>query len=166
MAITIGTKVKGKLGMGIITKIITKSTGYVQVDYNGTLKNEMAFNLTDENGNDLKKKPVTETSGMSKGEKKRFKDAKGIAAFNAMPNLDKIKREIMGINGIVKGDRNSMHYQLISETLAGIWLKAKDKGDLKIQNIIDSIEKFMSATERQAWCVANFADQNNIKYKE
>ena len=69
------------------------------------------------------------------------------------------------INGKVKGDRNSMGYQLISETLAGIYLKAKEVGDAKITNIIDAIEKYMSATERQAWCVADFADRNGIKSK-
>jgi len=56
----IGTKVKSvKNGLGEITKVITKSTGYVEVSYlNGKIVKEMAFNLTDENGNSLKKKPV------------------------------------------------------------------------------------------------------------
>ncbi|HEY5587566.1 MAG TPA: hypothetical protein VIK86_01270 [Candidatus Paceibacterota bacterium] len=57
MKIEIGIQVKGKLGTGIISKIITKSTGYVEVNYNGTKKNEMAFNLTDLEGNSLKNKP-------------------------------------------------------------------------------------------------------------
>ena len=59
MAIAVNQKVIGKSGEGVITKIITKSTGYVEVTYdNGIVKKEMAFNLTDENGDDLKKKPV------------------------------------------------------------------------------------------------------------
>lgn len=57
MTIAIGMKVSGKLGEGVITKIITKSTGYVEVDYNGISKKEMAFNLTGENGISLKKQP-------------------------------------------------------------------------------------------------------------
>lgn len=56
--IQIGNKVKSpKYGLGVITKIITKSTGYVEVNYNGNVKKEMAFNLTDENGQSLKAKP-------------------------------------------------------------------------------------------------------------
>ena len=56
--IEIGTKVNGSLGKGIIEKIITRSTGYVEVNYNGRIKKEMAFNLTDMNGEFLKSKPV------------------------------------------------------------------------------------------------------------
>ena len=56
--IEIGTKVIGKLGAGVISRIITKSTGYVEVNYNGILKKEMAFNLTNENGESLKNKPI------------------------------------------------------------------------------------------------------------
>jgi len=60
MALSIGQKVSNKKnGNGIIVKIITKSTGYVQVDFNGILKNEMAFNLNDEFGNCLKNKPAS-----------------------------------------------------------------------------------------------------------
>jgi hypothetical protein len=58
MKLEIGLTVNStKLGSGIITKIITKSTGYVEVNYNGKLKKEMAFNLTDENGISLKSEP-------------------------------------------------------------------------------------------------------------
>jgi len=56
--IAIGTEVQGKFGKGIITKIITKSTGYVEVDFSGNVRKEMAFNLTDMNGEILKSKPV------------------------------------------------------------------------------------------------------------
>jgi len=57
--IEIGTKIIGKLGAGLITKIITKSTGYVEVTYNnGSLKKEMATNLKSENGEVLKNKPL------------------------------------------------------------------------------------------------------------
>lgn len=53
-----GNIVQGKYGQGVIEKIITKSSGYVQVRYsNGTVKKEMAFNLKGEDGKYLKKKP-------------------------------------------------------------------------------------------------------------
>ena len=57
--IEIGTRVNGKSGIGTITRIITKSTGYVEVTYDdGDVKKEMAFNLTDLNGVSLKSKPT------------------------------------------------------------------------------------------------------------
>ncbi len=56
--IELGAKVKGFNGIGTITRIITKSTGYVEVTYSNCTKKEMAFNLKDENGESLKSKPV------------------------------------------------------------------------------------------------------------
>ena len=59
--IQIGAKVFNKKNQsqeGTITKVITKSTGYVEVTYlNGEVKKEMAFNLLDENGEQLKATP-------------------------------------------------------------------------------------------------------------
>ena len=57
--INIGTKVFNKKNQeGTITKVITKSTGYVEVTYSdGSVRKEMAFNLTDENGESLKAAP-------------------------------------------------------------------------------------------------------------
>lgn len=57
--ITINQVVFNKKGQkGTITRIITKSTGYVEVSYEaGFSKKEMAFNLTDENGVSLKNHP-------------------------------------------------------------------------------------------------------------
>lgn len=72
MSIAIGMKVVKSGIEGIIVKIITKSTGYVQVDFNGKLKKEMAFNLKDENGVCLKNKKSSETAGMSRLQKESF----------------------------------------------------------------------------------------------
>lgn len=59
MAIAIGTQViSAKHGAGVVTRIITKSTGYVEVNFSGVLRKEMAFNLTDINGQSLRSKPV------------------------------------------------------------------------------------------------------------
>lgn len=164
--IEVGQKVKGKAGLGIIVKIITKSSGYVEVDYNGITKKEMAFNLTDETGVPLKSKPQSETSGMSKGQKKRINDAKAIAAFNAQSNLDKIKQSILNINGKVQGDRNSLGYQLISERLSGIYNVAKEHGNTFIVDVINNVEKYMRASEKQAYVVAKYADEQGIKYED
>lgn len=87
MKIEIGMQVKGSLGNGIISNVITKSTGYVEVDYSGKIKKEMAFNLTDMNGVSLKSKSNSQYAGMSKGEKKRAKDR------NAIPNSNSELKE-------------------------------------------------------------------------
>lgn len=56
--ITLNQKVNSeKKGTGVVAQIITKSTGYVLVNWdNGTSSKEMAFNLTDDQGNALGKK--------------------------------------------------------------------------------------------------------------
>lgn len=56
--VSVGSTVQGKFGTGKITKIITASSGYVEVTYpNGKKSKEMAFNLKGEDGLFLKKKP-------------------------------------------------------------------------------------------------------------
>ena len=69
--INIGTKVFNKKNQeGTITKVITKSTGYVEVTYiNGLIKKEMAFNLTDENGDSLKATPKAKKRVLTIAEK-------------------------------------------------------------------------------------------------
>ena len=69
--IQIGARVFNKKNQeGTITKIITKSTGYVEVSYlNGTTKKEMAFNLTDENGEALKATPKARERVLTMAEK-------------------------------------------------------------------------------------------------
>ncbi len=55
--IAVGSTVTGKYGIGTIEKVITKSSGYVQVHYsNGKIAKEMAFNLYGEDGLALKHK--------------------------------------------------------------------------------------------------------------
>jgi hypothetical protein len=81
-----GTKINGKYGNGTITRILTKSTGYVEVTWeNGRTTKEMAFNLSDENGNLLKPKP--QGSGLTK----RQKDARAIKEFEKLSNLKKLQ---------------------------------------------------------------------------
>ncbi len=57
--IEIGTRINKGGIEGTITKIITKSTGYVEVTFdNGKVKKEMAFNLNTIDGDKLKATPV------------------------------------------------------------------------------------------------------------
>lgn len=61
--VEIGNRVNGSNGTGTISKIITKSTGYVEVSYdNGKVKKEMAFNLTSVDGEVLRSKPAGKTA--------------------------------------------------------------------------------------------------------
>lgn len=144
--ITINQVVFNKKGQkGTITRIITKSTGYVEVSYeDGFSKKEMAFNLTDENGVSLKKSP-------KKAEPK------------ASTPLEEAQNKMMWINGCVSGDRNSMSYQISEEMYANIELKAKEIGNDFIASVCQSVIKYMKCSEKQAYYLAKFAIENNIK---
>ena len=131
---------------GTITRIITKSTGYVEVSYeNGITKKEMAFNLTDENGNPLKKAP-------------KKQEPKPVSPLQAVMN------NIMSVNGTVCGDRNSLSYQIWSKDIAKIWMAAREKGNDFIMNVCNSCEQYMRVSEKQAYCLAKFAMDNNITF--
>lgn len=74
--------VSSKYGKGIITRIITKSTGYVEVDFNGNIRKEMAFNLNDENGESMKAKPVIKPLTDEQRAKKDREHARFMAKLN------------------------------------------------------------------------------------
>lgn len=139
------TVVNKKGQKGIITRIITKSTGYVEVSYDGILKKEMAFNLTDENGNPLKKAP-------------KKQEPKPVSPLQAMIN------NLMDVNQCVCGDRNSMSYQLWSKDLSKIWVAARDKENSFIMDVCDTCDRYMRMSEKQAYCLAKFAIENDIQF--
>lgn len=146
---------------GTITKIITKSTGYVEVSYeNGTSKKEMAFNLTDENGISLKKAP--KSAYMSKGEKKRHKDAAALAAFDALPYQDQLINKLQWINNCVYGDRFSVQYRLLEDMFLTIETKAKEVNNDFIVSLCNSAIKYMKCSDKQAYCIARFVIENKI----
>lgn len=139
------TVINKKGQRGIITRIITKSTGYVEVSYDGILKKEMAFNLTDENGNPLKKAP-------------KKQEPKPVSPLQAMIN------NLMDVNQCVCGDRNSMSYQLWSKDLSKIWVAARDKENSFIMDVCDTCDRYMRVSEKQAYCLAKFAIENDIQF--
>ena len=139
------TVINKKGQKGIITHIITKSTGYVEVSYDGILKKEMAFNLTDENGNPLKKAP-------------KKQEPKPVSPLQAMIN------NLMDVNQCVCGDRNSMSYQLWSKDLSKIWVAARDKENSFIMDVCDTCDRYMRMSEKQAYCLAKFAIENDIQF--
>lgn len=142
MAISIGTKVQGKKGNGIIVKIITKSTGYVQVDYNGSLVNEMAFNLLDENGVSLKSKPA-------KAERKVLTPEEQLAS-----KIQSAKSIYLSVNE--QWNRNTT-YKLACSLLD----KVETKGNEFIDSLLDSFYKKNSLSEKQAYFLAKFTVETN-----
>ena len=131
---------------GVITRIITKSTGYVEVAYeNGISKKEMAFNLTDETGKPLRKAP-------------KRKEPAPPTQMQVLTSL------IMAVNGYVRGYRGGQSYQLWLKNITAIWLVAQEKGDNFIVDICDSCERDMRVSEKQAFYLARFAIKNDITF--
>lgn len=140
--INLGTKVFNKKNQeGTITKVITKSTGYVEVTYiNGLVKKEMAFNLTDETGNSLKATP--------KAQKRTITTA------------DRIEGTKQGLLRV-----NEYRY----DNLVKVYMSALDKVHTENKFIDSLIDTFAKATigiaklsEKQAYYLAKFVVENNI----
>lgn len=140
--INIGTKVLNKKSQeGTITKVITKSTGYVEVTYlNGIIKKEMAFNLLDENGESLKATPK--------------------AKKQTMTIADKIESTKQGLL-----DANTRYNQ----SLLDAYMSAINKVETDNQFINSLIDTFARAingqgriSEKQAYYLAKFMVENNI----
>lgn len=131
---------------GVIKSIITKSTGYVLVAYeNGVEKKEMAFNLTDESGKALRKAPKT-------------------YAPKALSPLQEAIRTMQWVNGITAGDRNSMTYKLWVEIVYKIEDAAKNANNTFIASVCASVDRYMRVSDKQAYCLAKFAIDNNINF--
>lgn len=164
--ITINQVVLNKKGQkGTITRIITKSTGYVEVTYeNGSVKKEMAFNLTDENGISLKNKSISETSGLSKGEKKRRKDAEEIAAFEKLSPLQQTISRLQDMNNCVNGDRSSLTYRIPQEMVFKIEKAAEKLNNSFIVSVCQSVDKYMKCSDKQAYYLAKFAIDNQVEF--
>ena len=77
-------------------------------------------------------------------------------------NEQNIKNSILSINGLVLGDRYSTGYQIISENLAEIKYIAKEKNNQFIQDIAQSVNKYMKASEKQAYALGKFAHDNGL----
>lgn len=140
--INIGTKVLNKKNQeGTITKVITKSTGYVEVTYvNGTVKKEMAFNLTDENGESLKATPK--------------------AKKQTMTIADKIESTKQGLL-----DANTRYNQSLLDAYMSALNKVNTDNQF-INSLIDTFAKASIGTgrisEKQAYYLAKFMVENNI----
>lgn len=144
--ITIGQVVFNKKNQkGTITKIITKSTGYVEMTLeNGTIKKEMAFNLKDENGNALKKAPVRKVDN------------------TPVSPLDSAISRMKWINACTFGDRCSLSYEISETVIVKVEMAAKELGNTFICDVCHSVIKFMKCSDKQAYVLAKFALENNV----
>lgn len=85
------------------------------------------------------------------------------AELKALTPLEEIQNKMMWINGCASGDRNSMSYQISAEMLSKIEMKAEESGNDFIVSICQSVDKYMKCSEKQAYCLAKFAIENEIK---
>lgn len=140
--INIGTKVLNKKNQeGTITKIITKSTGYVEVTYlNGLVKKEMAFNLTDENGDSLKATPKKQNHVITTADR-----------------IDSTKRGLLTAN-------EHRHDALVDAYMSA--LNNVETDNQFINSLIDTFAKASIGagriSEKQAYYLAKFMIENNI----
>ena len=128
-------------------RIITKSTGYVEVSYNGILKKEMAFNLTDESGKALRKAP-------KKMENKEV----------VLSPMEKMMDDLKWINNTIQGDRHSLTFQIWERYISAIEIAAKQVGNSFIIDVCNSCYGYMRVSDKQAYCLAKFAIENNVKF--
>lgn len=134
-----------KFGKGVITRIITKSTGYVEVKFeSGVIRKEMAFNLTDENGNSLKKAPNQ-------------------AAPKALSPIQDATAKMLWINNCTPGDRNGLSYTVCEKMISSIEIAAQTADNDFILSLCDSVLKYMKCSDKQAFCLAKFAIENNVE---
>ena len=140
--IATGTQVvSAKHGNGTITKIITKSTGYVEVDFNGNIRKEMAFNLNLTDGSPLKSKPVA-----APAVKREYTTAEKIQSWKEM---------LLSVND--KWNHNST-WKLVEQTFGTMKVEA---GNEFINSLMDSLfglnKRPCALSEKQAYFLAKWA---------
>ena len=101
--------------------------------------------------------------GKSTGRKKRERDAIEISKFNNLPNVEKIKQQILWINGAIYGDVNGATMQLFIETVNPIINSAMENDNIFVIDVINTIKRTYKCSDKQAFIVANFADKNQLK---
>lgn len=149
-----GTSVKNAKGQqGTIINVITKSTGYVLVEWEGGKQTkEMAFNLTDMEGNALKAKP-----------------AKRAPKADTRTPQQKLAQELVQYANTDRWNENSF-FNIALQALADFCQKVMelDCFAAKVAETVDkSIKPFgnhvATISEKQAWILACAAVENGIE---
>lgn len=148
--------------------VISRENGNVTVDFNEVgektlierfAKLDVEFDPSIEGG--IKERKMAKKS---KGQKRRERASRELAMFNTQSNLQKLKSQIMWINGSQFGDKNSVTVQNISELFSMIKIEANES-EFAL-SIIKTIYKTYRASEKQAYCVAKLADDLGIKFQD
>lgn len=84
------------------------------------------------------------------------------SAAKQLNPIEEVASKMMWINSCVYGDRTSMSYQISYDMMTGIELKAKELGNDFIASVCESVIKFMKCSEKQAYCLAKFVEENQI----
>ena len=84
------------------------------------------------------------------------------SAAERLSPIEEVASKMMWINSCVYGDRTSMSYQISYDMMTGIELKAKELGNDFIASVCESVIKFMKCSEKQAYCLAKFVEENQI----
>ena len=164
-----------RFGQGVVTEETEES---VMVDFNGNHKSLLKkfSGLKDENGHLIYAAPGSKPTHKfnmaakiagkkSRGEKRRERDARELAAFNALPPQQQIEKQLMYINGKVYGDRHSTSYKIWIDAISSIEMEAvKTKNDF-ITDVCSSVERTMKVSPKQAYVLAKFAVENNVTIK-
>lgn len=99
----------------------------------------------------------------AKKQRRREREAAELARHNALPNLKKIQHSLTGCNGLVQGNRHSLHWQMIDELILKIQVMAEENADTFIADVCQSVRKYMRCSDKQAFVMARFADANGIQ---
>lgn len=149
----IGAKVFNKKGQqGEIVRIITRSTGYVEVNYAGINRKEMAFNLKDVNGEPLRKAPKSTTTQRQ------------------LSPIESLKAEILEAANTTK--INMLAYELKFQQIS-VLLERIKLLDVFASKVAETVDQQMSGhtfkvanlSDKQAHCLASAAIASGIEFK-
>lgn len=106
--------------------------------------------------------PVKKAAKKSGSQKNLDRNNAYRRAQAAMSNYDKMFTSLVNINGATKGDRSGVSYTVWVALVNKIEVAAKKDNNNFIVDVCQSVDKYMSCSDKQADVLAKFADQNNI----
>lgn len=77
--------------------------------------------------------------------------------------MEEAMNTIKWVNNIVAGDRNSLSYTMWFKSISMIEATAQKSGNTFIESVCQSADKYMRVSDKQAYCLAKFAVENNIQ---
>lgn len=149
-----------RFGQGTVVYSDVKKT---VVDFNG-IEKTLVTKFANLNGEEPQDKPTAfalRFKNTEKANNKRHNAAVSRNAFKNLSNLDKLKSQILSLNGCVFGDTNSITVKGINELFNQI---LDLDNNTFVKGIISTVMTTYKVSEKQAYCIARFADDNGINY--